>query len=142
MISNYQLQNSYLQLKEIARFNMPEPRVQEIFHTISRIAPTCMVDPAIAKGFINWMVQNHELMTPSVVTELARAELSLRELKTVPVQVQEGLTLPEQLELTEKELIKRALNLHRRKGDAASALGIPQSTLSTKLRKFGLNDDD
>ncbi len=141
MITNYQLQNSYLQLKEMGRLSLPEPKVQDMFHSLARIAPTCMVDPAIAKGFISWMVQNHELMTPNVVSELARAELALRELKTTPVQVQEGLSLPEQLEVTEKELIKRALTLHRRKGDAADALGIPQSTLSTKLRKFGLNDD-
>jgi len=141
MVNSYQLQQSYSQMKELGRFSMPEPRLQDVFQTLSRIAPTCMIDPAIAKGFVNWLTHNDEVLSPAVVTELARAELALRDLKTLPVQVQDGLTLPEQLDLTEKELIKRALALHRRKGDAAQALGIPQSTLSTKLRKFGLSDD-
>ncbi len=141
MVNSYQLQQSYSQMKELGRFSMPEARLQDVFQTLSRIAPTCMIDPAIAKGFVNWLTHNDEVLSPAVITELARAELALRDLKTLPVQVQEGLTLPEQLDLTEKELIKRALALHRRKGDAAQALGIPQSTLSTKLRKFGLSDD-
>lgn len=140
MITDHQLETSFNQMVSISKFSIPANRVQDLFQTLSRIAPTCMVDPAIAKGFVNWLVEQHEALTPTVVTELAHAELALRDLKAQPVQVQEGLSLPEHLEMTEKELIQRALTLHRKKGDAAEALGIPQSTLSTKLRKFGLMD--
>ncbi|MCW5828689.1 MAG: hypothetical protein KIT79_05180 [Deltaproteobacteria bacterium] len=140
MITDHQLETSFNQMVSISKFSIPANRVQDLFQTLSRIAPTCMVDPSIAKGFVNWLVEQHEALTPTVVTELAHAELALRDLKAQPVQVQEGLSLPEHLEMTEKELIQRALTLHRKKGDAAEALGIPQSTLSTKLRKFGLMD--
>ncbi len=140
MVTEAQLKNSLKVLLRGGSLPASEDETERIFKALARIAPNCLVDPAIALGFISTVIRDKGQMTPKTVAEIAQAEKLLRELKTQPVGFDESMTLPDQLDALEKHLIERSLELHRRKGDAAKALGIPQSTLSTKLKKFGLRE--
>lgn len=140
MVTEAQLKNSLKAFLKSGDLPASEEESERIFKALARIAPNCMVDPAIAYGFVSVVVKEKGQLTPKTIGEIAQAEKLLRELRIQPVGFDESLSLPDQLDALEKHLIERALELHRRKGDAADALGIPQSTLSTKLKKFGLRE--
>ncbi len=140
MVTEAQLKNSLKLLLKGGSLPAEADEVEKIFKALARIAPNCMVDPAVALGFISTVLKDKGQLGPKVLAEVALAEKLLRELRIQPVGFDESLKLPEQLDALEKHLIERSLELHRRKGDAAKALGIPQSTLSTKLKKFGLRE--
>lgn len=140
MVTDAQLKAS---LRTVLKGKVPAADVadvERIFRALARIAPNCMADSTVAGGFIETVLKENGLIGPHMVAEVAAAEKLLRGLKTQPVGVDDSLSLPEQLDRLEKYLIERALEMHRRKGDAAKALGIPQSTLSTKLKKLGLRE--
>ncbi len=139
MPSESKLKESLHAVIKNRRFSLSEEELSRRFLSLARIAPNCMADPDIAGGFMAAVLKAGGDLGPAIIADIVNAEKLLKDLKIQPLGIDDSLSLTEQLDLFEKHLIERALQQYRKKGDVAKALGIPQSTLSTKLKRYGLN---
>ncbi|MCW5829970.1 MAG: helix-turn-helix domain-containing protein [Deltaproteobacteria bacterium] len=115
--------------------------LRDAFGTLSKLLPDAMTVPDVAVALTRSVI----LGPLETRTGLLKAGAELGELKgqliLAVIRILNGKgTLVSHMEEIEREVIRMALNSARSKGDAAKLLGIPQSTLSTKLRRFGLKE--
>lgn len=115
--------------------------LREAFGTLCKLLPDAMAVPDLALA----LTQSVILGPLETRTSLLKAGAELGQLKgqlilaVIRILNSKG-TLVSNMENIEREVIRMALNSARSKGDASKLLGIPQSTLSTKLRRFGLRE--
>ncbi|MGV6874341.1 sigma-54-dependent transcriptional regulator [Pseudochelatococcus sp. B33] len=116
-------------------------------HFLKKAASRFQVEPPEVKPGLLHFLNAHPW--PGNVRELAHAaERYVLGLLDVPVWQEAGatgekLTLPQQMELHEAELIRKALWEHKGNARAAiEALGIPRKTFYDKLQKHGLVRSD
>ncbi len=86
------------------------------------------------------LVERVVIMSPEdVVTAEDVAELLLgAEFKSQPVVVGQVIPMRDAVELLERELLTKALASRRSTREVAAALGLNQSTVVRKLRRYGL----
>lgn len=115
--------------------------LRDAFGTLSKLLPDAMAVPDVALALTRSVI----LGPLEIRTGLLKAGAELGELKgqliLAVIRILNGKgTLVSNMEDIEREVIRTALNSARNKGFAAKLLGIPQSTLSTKIRRFGLKE--
>lgn len=115
--------------------------LRDAFGTLSKLLPEAMSVPDVALALTESVI----LGPLETRTGLLKAGAELGEQKgrliLAVIRILNGKgSLVSNMEDIEREAIRVALNSARNKGFAAKLLGIPQSTLSTKLRRFGFKD--
>lgn len=139
------LKESRIELEAFIRDqNQPEPinaALRDAFSALSKLLPDAMAIPDVSVALTRSVILGPLDTRAGLLKAGSELGQTKGRLILAIIRILNGKgSLVSHMEDIEREIIRTALNSARNKGFAAKLLGIPQSTLSTKLRRFGLKE--
>ena len=139
------LKESRIELEAFIRDqNQTEPinsALRDTFSILSKVLPDAMSIPDVAVALTRSVILGPLDTRAGLLKAGAELGQTKGRLILAIIRILNGKgSLVSYMENIEREVIRFALESARNKGAAAKFLGIPQSTLSTKLRRFGFKD--
>lgn len=115
--------------------------LRRTFETLSKQLPAAMAIPEVAVAITSSVIfsgpeNRAELIDAGAEMAQTRGRMVLSILWTLAGRKD----LAAMMEDIEREIVRMALDSTKSKGAAAKMLGCPQSTLSTKIKRFGLRE--
>ncbi len=115
--------------------------LRNTFSILSKVLPDAMAVPDVAVALTRSVILGPLDNRAGLLKAGAELAQTKGRLILAIISILNGKgSLVSYMEDIEREVIRTALNSARNKGYATKLLGIPQSTLSTKLRRFGLKE--